>query len=567
MAFEEEEEEEIAKREEEDATKVLIVGRLCHLLKFRLKSLPTLLDPMSSPAILAAGSLGGGGTGSLKSSSGMITLVELSGSFDLADDDDDGLISFDEAMEAMESAFSGTHFHGAEMVRDTLLLSHSPASGVITGVGKTSYSASSGVSFNSPSSIMRRISSPNVTLSELALLSARGLLHDASGRQSALGTVQSSLDDIVHRCFQKWARTALSPPLMLFSRTLRERIRLALTVSDMEWKQLNGLVEKVDDVLVKEKCEPKGNVRSERTMVVGEVSPYVVSYMLAVANFLNRSVCPADSLPPVPSLEHARALGISLSSSNYSKEIPNVMVLIRGSLLGEAMTSLSQALKQEIISTTNDGDSSDGVIGDTNNNHVLRKCSPSSLIHFAMDVQFIQRCFFERNQHGFLLASYAVNDSQEIVNSLSERLAESLNNALQDGLSPPSSSAIKSAISERHLQVFASCDMLLSSLFGEEKNDRSADGVGDAVTANKGVVLSVLPSPQPFIIAPLPSSRRFILLPIQAEKSLTEWQLRGKYGKKGSQEEKGSNSSYSKDAMGGLGTGFGFLSSMLTKTR
>ena len=104
---------------DEDATKVLIVGRLCHLLKFRLKSLPTLLDPKNSPAATYAAGGGGG-----KSNSGMITLVELRSSFDLADDDDDGLISFDEAMEAMESAFSGTHSHGAEMVRDTLLLSH-----------------------------------------------------------------------------------------------------------------------------------------------------------------------------------------------------------------------------------------------------------------------------------------------------------------------------------------------------------------------------------------------------------------------------------------------------------
>merc|ERR1712194_786197 len=183
------------------------------------------------------------------------------------------------------------------------------------------------------------------------------------------------------------------------------------------------------------------------------------------------------------------------------------------------------------------------------------------------DVQFIKRCFFERNRHGFLLASNPVNDSKEIINSLSARLGESLNNALKDRLSSPSSSVIESAISERHFQVFTSCDLFLSSLLGEDKSDKPTIDNGDAINAIKGALLSVLSSHQSFIITPLPSSRRFILLPIQAEKSLTELQLRGKYGKKGSQEDKSENGSHSKDAMGGLGTGFGFLSSMLTKTR
>jgi Ca2+-binding EF-hand superfamily protein len=43
----------------------------------------------------------------------MITLLELQSAFDLADDNDDGLITFEEAMEAVDSAFSGTQFHGA----------------------------------------------------------------------------------------------------------------------------------------------------------------------------------------------------------------------------------------------------------------------------------------------------------------------------------------------------------------------------------------------------------------------------------------------------------------------
>jgi hypothetical protein len=38
-------------------------------------------------------------------------------------DDEEGGVTFDEALQAAESAFSGTALHGAEMVRETLLLS------------------------------------------------------------------------------------------------------------------------------------------------------------------------------------------------------------------------------------------------------------------------------------------------------------------------------------------------------------------------------------------------------------------------------------------------------------
>ena len=549
---------------DEDATKVFIVGRLCHLLKFRLKSLPTLLDPKSSPAVMLASGLGSNVVGvSGKSHSGMITLMELSSSFDLADDDDDGLISFDEAMEAMESAFSGTHFHGAEMVRDTLLLTashHSSSSHSSSGGGMADGSTSGGVASNgsgsyaSSSNIHTKSTPQNVTLSELALLSARGLRHAPSGQESALGTVQSSLDDIVNRCFKDWARAALSPPLNSFTTTLRESIGVASTVSEIEWRRLHGLIEKDDDALLKEVGESKGDtdrvLNDNSSNSVGEVSPHVVSYLLAVAGVLNRSVCPADSLPPVPSLEYAEALGISCSET----EIPNMMVTIRGSLLGEALSSMSRSLKRGILSKSDDED------GVTDDDEILKKCSPSSLIQLSMDVKFIQKCFFERNQHGFLLTNEAVNDSREIMDSLSESLVASVRNTLRDG------SPINSAISERHAQVFNSCDLFLSSLFGEDPDDKFSSSNGSATTAN-GVSSSsaLLSSSQSFMLNPLPSSRRFVLLPIQAEKSLTELQLRGKYGKK-SQEDKTSSKD---DTSSGnaLGSGFGFLSSMLTKTR
>jgi hypothetical protein len=520
---------------EENPGRELIVGRLCHLLKFRLKTLPTLLDPKSSPAVLAAG-LGGG------KSTGMITRFELQSSFDLADDDDDGLISFDEAMEAMESAFSGTHFHGAEMVRDTLLLVQSSA---VTGAPM-----SGGV--NLPPASNKKSAPKNVTLSELALLSARGLRHDASGPESALGTVQSSLDDIVHCCFKEWARAALSPSLNSFTNTLHDSIGVACTVSDLEWRRLNGLLEKEDDTLLKEISDLKSGVNHLKPgkTVVGQVSPHVVSYLLALAGVLNRSVCPADSLPPVPSLEYAQTLGISLKEN---EDVPNIMLTIRGSLLSEALTSLSRSLNQQIVSSEENGaDTSD-------RNAKLSKCSPSSLIQMLMDVKFILRCFFERNKHGFGFGDddCHINYSQGIMVNLSEQLSKCVKLAVVDGTS------IDDAIVERHSRIFSSCDLFLTSLFGESESDKTSTSEALANGVGRTSLLSAS-SDSAFLLNPLASSRRFVLLPIQAEK-LTEIQLRGKYGKK-AQEEKANNAAASSG--NAIGAGFGFLSSMLsTKTR
>ncbi|KAL9190273.1 hypothetical protein ACHAXT_007484 [Thalassiosira profunda] len=512
-----------------DATTALIVGRLCHLLKFRLMSLPALLDPASSPAALGTGGAKGGG---------MIALMELRGAFDLADDDDDGLISFDEAMEAMESAFSGTHFHGAEMVRDTLLLPHS-SDGAADG--------SAEVAGHSPAGAA---APRDVTLAELALLAARGLRHDPTGPGSALGTVQSSLDDIVARCFRGWARAALEKPLASLATALREGRDTAATASELEWRRLKGLVDEEDDVLLREIGDAKGDLGGIGCgrSAAGDVSPHVVSYLLAVAGVLNRSVCPADSLPPVPSSEYAATLGISTSGDD---EIPNMMVTIRGALLGEALTSVSRSLQREIL-----GASPDDIGTLDEGEDVLKKCGPSSLVQLLLDVRFVHRCFFERNTHGFVsLTADSINASRATIEELSDRISAGMKSAL-GGNGRSSAASVDSAMRDRHSQVFVASDLFLSSLFGED------DGASSAALTN-GAVGGALSSTQEFILNPLPSSRRFILLPIQAEKSLTELQLRGKYGKK-AQEEKGGKDVASGNA---IGAGLGFLSSMLTKNR
>jgi len=95
-------------QEKNDATKEIIVGRLAYLLQFKLESLKVLLDPKCAPSMTS-------GT--------MITLQELQSSFDIEDVDDDGLVSFNDAIEAMTGAFSGTQFNGADIIRTTLFVS------------------------------------------------------------------------------------------------------------------------------------------------------------------------------------------------------------------------------------------------------------------------------------------------------------------------------------------------------------------------------------------------------------------------------------------------------------
>jgi hypothetical protein len=140
---------------------------------------------MSSPAVMAT-------------TTGMIAFVDLQSAFELADDNEGGLITFEDAMEAVESAFSGTPFRGAEMVRETLLLTTtSEADGSKTVVKNGDAAA-------------------NVTLNELTLLVARGLRHEDAGPASALGSVQKSLDDIVEGCFRKWAVAAMQESTTTF---------------------------------------------------------------------------------------------------------------------------------------------------------------------------------------------------------------------------------------------------------------------------------------------------------------------------------------------------------------
>ena len=205
--------------------KDIIVGRLCYLLKYRLTSLPKLLDPTTIPT-----------------ATGMISYIDLESAFSLADDDDDGVIRLQEAMQATESAFAGTQFQGAEMVRETLLLADDID-----------------------------LAAESITLHELVLLTARGLRHE-KGARSALGTVQAALDAIVDPCLDRWGARAAA-----VTESLQDIVTKATEVSDEEYQRL---------------------FITEANKDVPPVSPFVMGYLLKVAAVLNQTTTLSDALSP-----------------------------------------------------------------------------------------------------------------------------------------------------------------------------------------------------------------------------------------------------------------------------
>ena len=465
----------------EDATKEFLVGRLCHLLKFRLSALADLLNPQHSPAVLGGG--------------GMITLLELQSAFDLADDDDNGLITFDEAMEAVESAFSGTQFHGAEMIRETLLLSNAKDE----GTGQSAASVP-----------------PNVTLHELALLSARGLTHEISGPTSALGTIQRSLDDIIDSCFSAWANTALASASTTLQTGLADLLSILGSTTESEWQRVYGgetkpLLEFAEYVeLDSAMHSPPG------PPFVGNVSPYMVGYLLSIASVLNRCVCPSDSM----CAEGGR----------------NLMGTIRQSLLKESLQCVLTTIRDEI--------------GIANDAKKLENGCASALIQLKVDFTFVHFCLFVRNKHGFSWrrddeASEALASSEAYLSMVIKEL-----DALIETLW--ASPSLQTLIDEKHRRILDMSDLYMSLLFGEGDSavlDVNLDYSTSDATMNNTVTLN-----------PLASSRRFGLLPIQeSDRSLAELQRRGnKYDK---EESRNAGSSGS----GVIGSGLGFFSSMLKK--
>ena len=473
-----------------DAVKEFIVGRLCHLLKFRLTALPTLLDPNSSPAVIHG-------------TSGMISLLELSSAFNLADDDDDGLITFQEAMEAVDSAFSGTQLHGAEMVRETLLL---PAPGE-----KDRTMVTSGVN-------PKAVTPQDVTLNELTLLLARGLRHDKTGHRSALGTIQESLDQITTACFQKWAKISLSSYETTLSSHLHDFIKVAATCSEDEYRRTYA------------HSEAPLTISTTPSATVCNISPHIIGFLLDMSFTLNRSICPSDSLLPVPSIEYAIAMGID------GKDIPTMMDTIRWSLLSQGLYSFASLLSEHVGTAIGENEIS------------LRNSGPSGIAQLKNDLSFIQICFFERNAHGFGHRG-SENDSKDILDKICEEvdiLARDICNA-----------TVRSQIGDKHKHVLEVCDLFLSSLFGEGTSLSVPLGELGDLGSLTGLSSS---GANPLLHTPLPSSCRFPLLPIQADRTLSGVQARGKYKDKDETESRQDSVSG-----GAMRAGLGFFSSMLKK--
>lgn len=488
--------------DESEATKELIVGRLCYLLKFRLTSLPKLLDPKSSPA-------------AMQSTSGMISYVDLKSAFELADDNEDGLITFEEAMEAAESAFSGTQFRGAQMVRETLLL---------LPTADTDVSGNS-VSDRAPES---------VTLNELTLLTARGIRHDTVGSESALGIVQKSLDDIVEGCFQEWAAAALSNSLNSFDASLRDFLHVTASVDENEWKRTNPSAEASS---FSGKVDPPSG---KSTMpIIDNVSPYVVGYFLDVSSTLNGTTCPSDSLTPVPSTDYASSLGVT---SPLGDSIPTLVDTIRLALLRQSLVSLGSVLEAS-LSATEFHESS------------FEQNPKPALLQLYLDASFVESCLFKRNRYGFTpregINSF-VASSRESIEKFSRRAKELVHKTCNS----TELISLSDLIDQKHQLVLGVSDLFFSSLFGEDPNSAVLSS-GD-VDVGLGTSSS---GSAPIFRSPLASTRRFVLLPIQSDRSLSDLQLRGKYVR-----EKEVTKNPQESVGGGVvSSGLGFLSSMLKK--
>jgi hypothetical protein len=459
-----------------DATRELVVGRLCFLLKFRLTSLRMLLSPDSSPA-------------SMHSTGGMISSVDLQSAFELADDNEDGLISFEEAMEAVESAFSGTPFHGAEMVRETLLVS---------AEGKES--TSGGAMAGTPT---------NVTLSELTLLTARGLRHDEAG---ALRAVQMSLDNIVDECFQRWAKSTLSFSAHVFENSIRDVIITATSATDEEWLR----------IFASSAGSPSGACRG--------VSPHVVGSLLDVGSSLNGNTCPSDCLSPVPTAEYAATLGITTENG---KPVPTLMSTMRWALLSESFDVITSLLEEAVTSESGAD---------------LERSGALALIQLHVDVSFVRTCFLEKNRCGFG-PKISTSRSDSSTNRL-ETVMRYTDQLLRKVCSRDALASLPVLTAEKHQRVLETSDLFFSSLFGDDTNT-SVSPAGELIGSADGT--------DPLFHLPLASSRRFALLPVQADRSLNDIQLRGKYAKE-KEEAMDRHETTSGNVISG---GFGFLSNML----
>jgi hypothetical protein len=245
--------------------------------------------------------------------------------------------------------------------------------------------------------------------------------------------------------------------------------------------------------------------------------------LLDMSFILNRSICPSDSLLPVPSMEYAVSMGMT------DRNIPRMMDMIRWALLRQGFASVATTLDQMATELSGSG---------------LASLAESAKVQLKNDVDFCLACFLDRNKHDFGNRGNA----KESIASL-EDLAKNI-----DRVAPKVDQGL---LNEKRDHVFEVCDLYFSSLFGEDSS--SAVPLGDLGD------ISSLAAPRaaanPLLHTPLNSTCRFSLLPIQSDRTLADVQLRGKYKEKDEHESRQDTASGSSV----IGSGFGFFSSMLKK--
>ena len=115
---------------------------------------------------------------------------------------------------------------------------------------------------------------------------------------------------------------------------------------------------------------------------VANVSPYVIGYVENLSSVFSRSVCPSDSLKPVPSTEDAASLGIVVDSQ---ARIPSLMDTIRWAILGKALQSVADITDNEVTSAAVERQED----ADASRKCSLKQSCPSALIQLDVDIGFL----------------------------------------------------------------------------------------------------------------------------------------------------------------------------------
>lgn len=507
--YQNDEEKEVSAKSSNDGVKELIVARLCFLLKYRLKSLQSLLDPASAPWYDSIALI--------SNRQHMITYEELQSAFDIADDDDDGILSLQEASDALEVAFSGSNLDGTKIIST---LRHDM-------------------------NLSNAASASNVTLPELTLLIARNVKYESNAisvasvsaqrvtgdRQQcklsanyALKTIQQCLDSISQSCWDSWATIVLDSA----GQELRTGSTSFWLKWDVSWEEWLRLHEGGSDPMV-----------SNHYQLPSTVSSYLTSYVLAISMEFHRVICPRDFIPPVDTLREAEELGIRSSSGQNLP--PTLVALVRQALLRHAVKRIHGVFNSERIKSSS----------------AINMCSVPFLLQTLADVHFILyclgRCTTLLDEESLELLQQLRNIAFDIAVCLSPRMdVEKMRENLDMVLCP---------------SLYSSCALFFSPLIepdDQSQAHRAPSGVlglvspfGDALQPNMegGVIGSTL--------TPLVSSRRFVLLPVQSDRQLGELALQANRttGQRSALSDSGKINDLASKA-GLASSSFGFFSSM-----